>query len=673
MSLRRRLLRIALTVLVILVFAGYFAFSTLLFSPIEDDYEFELATLLPRDVDFMLAKADLAADFSDFPELKLASMLAENKAGAEFLASPMWTRFKAERGIDEALANVESGLAEAPIAIDPLDAFGGREVLVAGYFRGADLAAADVVVMARTNWMGKLAESMLSFPGLAGIEGQGLAVIEDGGVYSLSGGGLERPVHVARIRDVLLAGTSRELVAGALELEAKKGEDSFGLSARYGDYILGVPNREAEDLELFIDHDALMANLGLDGNVPDLGSQDFTPAFMAHLFQEKLLKEVEGVVGFEGGVSLNLHADLSSEKLTGAQKRFYRQAGFNRDRIMSVARYAPMDTGILAYLQAPIGDVLRMILDSTEPALQDNFNDLVRAVWGYPDGTALLDELDAGLKDRLALIVRPNTYPDEGAEGPPHDDQPAFAWAVVGWSKDKSILEDFRSKVIANQGRFGIQGRGSGTSGVFNHTISEGGGFLVKEYWSPLVPGTGHMASVMSDEIFIVGNHHLLLGDILLTSLGHPDHPPLADNPRFLSLVNLGLDSTNGLLWFNPEPLSETLHEMANAAARDAVAINWDVERPRIDQLVRKRDFGSKAPEAMDPDEYSRYERVLEEELTRFESQFFGEHVSGLAEEYNRRMDYLDELRGALLQLSLDPKRVDISLRAFLPLEPESP
>jgi len=668
MSLRRRILRIFFTVLIVLLFAGYFAFSTLLFSPTEDDFGFELATLLPRDVDFMLAKANLGDDFTEFPELKLAGLLAENKAGREFLASPLWTRLTAENGIDAALQNVQMNLDQAPISIDPLAAFGGREVLVAGYLRGADLAAADVVIMARTNWMGKLAESMLSFPGIAGLEDQGMAVAEEEGVYSLTGGGLERPLYVARIADVLLAGTSRELVAGALGLEANKGEDSFGLSARYGDYILATPNREVEDLELFIDHDALMANLGLDGNVPNQTSPDFTPAFLAHLFQQKLLKEVEGVIGFEGGLAVNLHADLSSEKLTGSQKRFYREPGFNRDRIFDVGRYAPSDTGILAYLQAPIGDVLRMILDSTEPALQDNFNDLVRAVWGYPDGTALLDELDAGLKDRLALVVRPNTYPDEGENGPPHDNQPTFVWAVVGWAKDKAILTDFRSKVIANQGRFGIQGRGSGTAGVFNHQIAEGGGFEVKEYWSPLVPGTGHMASVMSDEIFIVGNHHLLLADILLTSLGHPDHPALADKPEFVSLVNLGLDSTSGLVWLNPEPISETLHDMASAAARDAVSINWDVERPRIDSLVRKRDFANKTPEDLNPDEYSRYETALEEELLKFESLFFSEHVSGLAETYNRRMDYLDEVRGMLLALSLDPKRVDISLRAFVPL-----
>ena len=518
MSLRRRLLRIAMTVLVVMSFAGYFAFSTLLFSPLEDDFDFELATLLPRDVDFMLAKTDLRGDFAEFPELAIQAALEESETGAEFLASPLWQRFKAERGIEETLASVRASLEQVPVAVDPLDVFGGREILVAGYLRGADFAAADFVIMARTNWMGKLAESLLAYPGVVGLEDQGMAVMEEDGVRTLTGPELERPLHVARIADVLVVGTSRELVAGALDLEAKKGEDSFGLSARYGDYILSVENREPNDIEVFIDHDALMKNLGLDGNVPDQASPDFTPAFLARLFQLKLIKEVEGVLGFDGGIALDLHADLSSEKLSGAQKRFYRAPGFNRDRIFDIARFAPERAGIFAYLQADVGDVLRMVLASTEPALQDNFNDMVRAVWGYPDGSDLIDELDAGLKNRLALVVLNNDYPDEGIEGPPHDDQPAFVWAVVGWAKDKDILEAFRQKVISNQGRFGIQGRTSGSAGVFTNIV--GGGLKVYEYWSPLVPGTGHMASVVSDEVFIISNHNKLIADILLSSLG---------------------------------------------------------------------------------------------------------------------------------------------------------
>ena len=501
-------------------------------------------------------------------------------------------------------------------------------------------------------------------PGLIGLEDQGLSVASEDGVVTLSGAQLTRSLSVTRVADVLVLGTSPELVRGALDLEAASGQDSFGQSARYADYILNQPNREPQDIEFFVDHDALAANLGTDGNVPDKNSQDFTPAFLARLGQLGLVNELEGVLSFVGGFAIDLHAELSSEKLTAAQKRFYREPGFNRERLLEVAGMAPGDTGVFAYLQADVGDVLTMALESTEPALQENFHDLVRSVWGYPDGTSLIDEIDAGLKDRLALVLRPLDYPDEGLAGPPHDDRPTFAWAVVGWVADKGVLLEFQNKVTSNQGRFGIRGRESGKSGVYKNQTQ--GGLEVYEYWNQLVPGTGHISSVISDDVFIIGNHHALVTDVLLTGLA--DGASLADSPVFRSLVTLGLDAPNAVLWFDPRPIRQTLVDLADQAARDAVpGIDWDLERPRITQLVLREHFGGRAEDSLDLDEAMRFEDLLEAELTAFESAYFVQNVGGLAERYARTVGYLQAIRGSMVQLGLDPKRIDLSLRAIIP------
>jgi len=663
MSLRRRILRILATTLVILLFAGYFAFSTLLFSPVESDYEFGLATLVPRDVDFFLGKTDLSSDFTEFPNLAIGEAMADHPQGQAFLASPEWQQWKAENDLETALAELETALADLPVSIDPLELFGGEEVLVAGYFRGPELAGADFVALGRTSWMGKLAQSLLSYPGLF-LEDQGLSANEEEGVVTLSGGQLTRPLSVARIADVLVLGSSVELVKAAVDLEAAKGQDSFGQSARYADYILGQPNREIEDIEFFVDHDRLMANLGLDGNLPDAGSQDFTPAFLARIGQTKVFKELEGVISFVGGLAIDLHAEISSEKLTSAQKRFYRQSGFNRDRIREVASTAPGNTGVLAYLQADVGDVLTMVLESTEPAMQDNFHDLVRSVWSYSDGTGLIDDIDGGLKDRLALVMRPMDYPDEGLQGPPHDDRATFAWAVVGWVQDRKVFEEFRSKVTSNQGRFGIRGRESGESGVYKNEVQ--GGLVVYEYWSQFVPGTGHLASVVSDDVFILGNHHSLVADVLLTGLGNGSN--LSESPVFDSLVQLGLDSPNAMLWIDPEPLEETLLSMSTEAAWAAVpSIDWARENPRLEKIVLKQHFSGRTKDSLDLDEVRRFDELFEAEQELLQSTYESQNVGGLAKEYARKVDYLQAARGIMLQLALDPKRVDLSFRAMIP------
>lgn len=670
MSLRRRILRITITVLVILTFAGYFAFSTLLFSPLEDDYPFALASLVPRDVDYLAAKRDLADDFGTFPELRIAETLRESEAGRLFLNSPEFQDWMASMDVEAALDDLRTNLASLPVEVNPVELFGGSEILVAGYFRGREMADSDYVALGRTNWMGKLGVSLLSYPSLLDLESQGITVAEEAGIRTLSSVNFLRPIHITRIADVLIVGTSRELVAAALELEAAKGQDSFGQSARYADYILNQEAREPQDIELFLDYAALNQNLGVYGNVPDLESEDFTPAFIAHLFQAKLIKELEGVIGFTGGIAMNLHADLNSELLTPEQTRFYRAQGFNRDRMFEVAQMAPIDTAVLAYLQVDIGDLMEMMLDSMEDAGRDNLNDLVRQVWGYPDSAPLIAELSSALRDRAALIIRTNDYPDEGVNGPPNDGDRVFAWAAVGWHKDTKTLEDFRTKVINNQGSFSIQGRESGSQGVFRNTLSQGG-ITVYEFWSPFVPGTGHMAMVISSDVFILSNHNSLIADIILTKFEDPNHPSLATEPAFTTQVGLGLASASAMVWAAPQQIREDLRAMANQAAFDSIVIDWNTVRTEEERKLLDERFGGRTLDFLGPKETEDFERLIEERLNAYEQKLTSQHVPELSAQFNRYVDYALAVRGMLLQLSLDPKRLDLAWRTLIPLASE--
>lgn len=674
MSLKRRILRILGTALVILAFAGYFAFSTFFFSPLESDFEFGLATLVPRDVDFFVAKADLADEFTSFPELAFVAELEATRAGQTFFASPEWSTFRAEYDIEAQLAKLEEALDSAPISVDPLELFGGKSFVIAGYFGGGNLSDSDFVALGRTNWMGKLGQSALSYSSLSPLESQGIAVEDSNAVLALSGGSLTKPLYISRIKDVLVVGTSHALVLGAIDLEQKKGQDSFGQSSRYADYISSLPNRAEGDVEIFVDHDALIkaqVRIGegpWTGAIPQENPESLVSSFLSRLGQAALVKEFEGVIGFTGGLAVSLHADLSSEKLNSRQKRFYRQKGFNREVTTKVAGMAPEDTGLLAYMQADVADVLRMLLESTEPALQANFQDKVRDVWSYQDGTALFDELDAGLKNRLALIVRPNDYPDEGPEGPPHDDTPTFAWAVVGWVKDAAVLNDFHTKIAANQGRFSIQGHESGQAGVFSHDVA--GGLKVFEYWSMFVPGTGHMASVVTDDVFIISNHWRLVESILLTSLGSADYPKLSDKQSFNNMVTYGQSTSSAFVYMDPGKIGETMRAVAFDAASNSVDIDWNLENQRISELVLRSDFGGKREEDLDTGEKASFDVILQVAKDDFQAAFLSEHVGLLSEGYKRTVTYLEAMKAGLFQIALDPKRIDILLRTRIPLEP---
>ena len=57
--MKRRILKYLLISLSLLILAGLWAFSTFFFNPFEDKYAYDLASLIPREVDFYVSKARL--------------------------------------------------------------------------------------------------------------------------------------------------------------------------------------------------------------------------------------------------------------------------------------------------------------------------------------------------------------------------------------------------------------------------------------------------------------------------------------------------------------------------------------------------------------------------------------------------------------------------------------
>jgi len=104
MSLKSRFLRITLIVLGVLAFAGYFAFATFLYDPLEGDLDYDVAALAPRDVDFYASKADLRALLQPFPDLAAKKQLEENAAWNAWTSSPEYQDLARSTRLEETLA-----------------------------------------------------------------------------------------------------------------------------------------------------------------------------------------------------------------------------------------------------------------------------------------------------------------------------------------------------------------------------------------------------------------------------------------------------------------------------------------------------------------------------------------------------------------------------------------
>ncbi len=676
MSLRKRILRTLLLLALVVGFVGYFAFSTFLFAPFESDFEADVATLAPRDVDFFVARAGLADEFSDFPRLAVAEALEATSGWQRLVRSPEYVEWSAEAGIDQALQQLRD-LKEQLRGVEPLDVIGGEDIALAGYFRGPDMQAADWAVYGRANWLGKLGVALLGYPGLIGLEQQGLTAVEEEGCVALTGPNLPRPMYVTRVQDVVVLGPSRELVVGAGELAARRGEDSFGLSARYYDYIEQVErSRERDELEVFVDMRALAENKRLSGRWPDAQSEDWLPAFAGRLFQLGAVREWAGIAGVDGGISLDVHADLSSELVTPEQQRVYRTRGFERAELVeNASQLAPSDVSWFLFAHLDIGEVMRQSIAALEDSTRELIDDRLRATREFNDVGELIQKLEGIFRDRFAIVVRDNDYKYDAEQDPPSDGAPVAAVSLVFWLQGRDSGEQVKrleQVFIGHQAQFGIQGREPGSRGVFKNTVSSG--FEVTEFWNRNLPGTGHLATVHAGEVYIVSNSFRMLEHVLQTfSSGPPNYPRLTDRSDFRALTNSSLPQANLGLWVDPRALAPLLRKQARVVAEDAVAasIDWRTERARVETEVLREKFPGERRGQVDADTQQEVDVLVDARLGAMRQKIVDEQVPAARARMERKIVYTEMASAVLGMLALDPKAMDLTLRVVVPLDEE--
>ena len=674
MSLKSRLFKLLLAVTLVVLFAGYFAFSTFVFSPTESDFDADLSTLVPRQVDFYIAKADLRDDIRPWPQLADWQRIQATKAWSAFqqLDLPELDR---EHGLTKTYEQLER-LPASIRGIDPLDVFGGRNLTLAGFFKPGTLADSDWVVLGRVSWKGKLAASLLRYPGLLKLDKQGIGAEVADGYVKLTLPNQPRPLYIARLRDVVAIGTSLELVTKMSALDAAGGQDSFGLGATYADNIQQAPRSPArDDFELYVDWRRLSESLKVSGRYPDADSQDFLPAFVGKLFQVGSLKSLAGVVGFRGGLQVDLRAELSSELITPVQKRLYAGRGFERGAVaQDYANLAQADASVFALIQSGLGDLLREMFSSAEPALRTNLEDLLRSTGEFPDAMSFISEMDSLFKNRMALVVRPNDYKYDVKRDPPNDGRPVAAWCLAVWTEDpvksRTRIDQLHQIVNRNQGRFGIEGMKSGESGVFRNVVA--GGFEIWEFWNKFVPGTGHIATGVVGDMYLVSNSFKMLDDVIKTyHQSSPEAKRLTDVSEFTTLLNSSLSSGNFIMWVNPRSLAIIRRLFAKQAAEDKVlsVIDWKLERSRIEDRVLKEKFPGKRRGEIDVQTQQELDLFVDPQIDALDKKLRNEQVPAAMVAIEREIAYSELARSMLTVLRLDSKTLTLSLRALVPFD----
>ena len=667
----KKFLRILGILTALLLLVGYFAFSTYFFSPFEGSLGADVAGLVPRRVQFFAAKARLDTVFDPFPEIAAAETFAADETWGSILDSPEYEDLIGSLGVNEALAQVDEISAELPMGLSLLEIFGGQEFAISGELRGPELADSDWAVYGSVNWAGKLAIEALRHPSISNIEGMGFTAVEKENYVTLSGGGLARPLHIGRLLDIGIIGTGEELVADAFELEARQYQDSMLLRDEYRAFVQSERRSpDGDDLELFCNLRGVCEELGVTAAWPDQKADTFLPKFMGQFFQLNSLNQVSGFLDIDEGIRMDLHASMSSELISSTMKKHYALDGVSGDDLMkNAARMAPEDSSVFLYFNGDVGDLLDEASRSMEPAMRQAIEDQFRSTGRYKRLSELIEQLDKAFKDRGVLIMRTNDYPDD-PDGPPHNDEPVFASALVFWLQGRTGEESIVQlrELIGQQGRlFGLKGRKSDEVGYYKNVVD---GYEIREFWSELIPGTGVVATVNAAGMCILSNSFDMTGHLLKTfSRGGREYPRLSERPEFRALVNDSLATADIVAWVDPKELTETLEARVPQAARDSVQIDWTAERAKAQAGLLRTEFGGRRTQQLSADEDARLKQRINELLDEVEREKVRVQGGETLARLKRQVSWLKGVRAFLLEASFAAREIDLSLRVVAPLQ----
>ena len=237
--------------------------------------------------------------------------------------------------------------------------------------------------------------------------------------------------------------------------------------------------------------------------------------------------------------------------------------------------------------------------------------------------------------------MRPNDYPED-PEGPPHNDSPVPAIALITWiqTEKEGVIEDLRDLIGRQGSKFGLEGGKPGQSGYYKNIV---GGYEIREYWSPFVDGTGVIATVSAGDLNIVANSFLMLDHILKTNTqGAPTHPRLSERFEFRELLASSLPEANVVVWIDPQSAARTLRKQVRQWARDSIVVDWELERARFEQEVINElfpDQGKVRGHLTEEEQLrvdNRVEPLIDEVAARIES----EQVPAVMAGYERNIVY---------------------------------
>jgi hypothetical protein len=571
----------------------YSIFVTLFFNPFEDDLE-DTAAIVPADVDWFVRWQSAGAQFADFPTPEVWDRVRASPSFEEASAAGALEAWGASLGVRSVLAGLEQANDYLPAGLSLTDDL-LREIVIAGNGPIKFDSNFAGIVMLRCSFKVKAGLAFLDFgfvrdrlPESVQIESMG------DGVYKLpqfEPFGFQ-DAFLARIRDVLLLTSRRDLIAAARTLVARSGQESLATASAFHDNVSAWLAPGDRPVEVFLRWESVAPQIGV---LPDPNATGAASRAIGRFFRTDLLRSLAGYTLLGEHLRLRATGALDTTNAPDFMKGWLETSPVGAARLQEFADMTPADS---FFMGAVAGDPQLLLVECYDlfaGDLRRTLDESVQAAGRYQGMMDLLRDVGDVFRPGLCLMLRRDDYPP-AANDPANDGAPVPLFALVGKVRDAALYDKLRDYFSANWARF--------TSGApqKQEVVSMMGEASGRSFVSTIIPGTGEImiTRVPTLDLVIVSNSAKYVDAILRTAFADPRDPAAA---RLKLSGRDGFDrallsNENGaqlFLWFDPQEARHWLEEWSVGVARDAFRgereAAWREQRPALEAQQRENLF----------------------------------------------------------------------------------
>ena len=575
---------LALSLAIVLVLLALFV-AAFVVNPFEGSLA-DMRGVVPRDVDFFLRKRNLAQDFPSgrFPEPVFWAELTASEAWRQFQTGPIAQDLR-QKGIERSIGELRDALRlvhdQSRGFVDVVKDALGREVEIAGKFKNGRSEDTEWCAYLRVSTSLVAACNLLQYGFVQDMVKKGGTNVRPDGdmlLFEPQGG---KPIWLARYKDCVFAGNSKEFVARSFRLASLPDGESLGRSA---DYVDGVESRLidwekrtkvglANAVEVYLRPDQADTVLKLADRWPSEKAQDdMNERVLAKFLNLKGWRFLTGGLIFEDkSLSLLAKVDLDHNKHVGIQSEFFKAEAQDRKLWLDpFLTLVPADACAFAALRMPVGAFLREMFEALEPAMRDELNNAARKTGKYPGGIPeLIESVSLSFLPRTGFVFRKNV-PDKDIPVAEPSAVPQIAW--VFWTQDnaKQPIKAFIETLYQHVDTFRLKAY---QLSMTNDRKGDAAG----EFANPQIPGTGEFAMILFDRFFILSNSGPLIRE-MFTARFEPSRSILATT-AFKRLDGDGEipSLVNGFVYVQGQPLEKVLegYQLAFEASQTAPDPSW--------------------------------------------------------------------------------------------------